>query len=106
MPMTGAAPIAAPGWTAQKETGVRIVDCDVHHSFESPDQLLPYLSRFYQEHLYDQGLTSPAAVTPTRRSARRATTSRIPISSGVTSTSASSSPSRSCWIAGTSTSPC
>ena len=56
MPMTGAAPIAAPGWTADKETGVRIVDCDVHHSFESPEQLLPYLSKFYQEHLYDQGV--------------------------------------------------
>ena len=48
MPMTGAAPIAAPGWTANKETGVRIVACDVHHSFESPEQLLPYLSKFYQ----------------------------------------------------------
>ena len=57
MPMTGAAPIAAPGWTANKETGVRIVDCDVHHSFESAEQLLPYLSKFYQEHLHDQGLT-------------------------------------------------
>lgn len=56
MPMTGAAPIAAPGWTAQKETGVRIVDCDVHHSFERAEQLLPYLSKFHQEHLYDQGL--------------------------------------------------
>ena len=29
----------------------------VHHSFESPEQLIPYLPKFYQEHLYDQGLT-------------------------------------------------
>ena len=106
MPITGAAPVAAPGWTAQKETGVRIVDCDVHHSFESSDQLLPYLSKFYQEHLYDQGLHLPAAATPILRSARRAMTSRIPTSSGATSTSPSNSPSGSCWIAGTSRSPC
>ena len=33
------------------------MDCDVHHSFESPEQLLPYLSKVLSEHLYDQGLT-------------------------------------------------
>ena len=39
----GTAPVAAPGWTARKDSALRIVDCDVHHSFESPEQLLPYL---------------------------------------------------------------
>ena len=106
MPMTGAAPIAAPGWTAQKKTGVRIVDCDVHHSFESPDQLLPYLSKFYQEHLYDQGLQFAGGGYPNTPFRKTRNDLKDPTSSGVTSTSRSSSPSRSCWIAGTSTSPC
>ncbi|MDD9987358.1 MAG: amidohydrolase family protein [Spirochaetaceae bacterium] len=52
----GAAPVAAPGWTARKGSALRIVDCDVHHSFETPEQLLPYLSRVHQEHLIDQGM--------------------------------------------------
>ena len=53
---TGAAPVAAPGWTARKDSALRIVDCDVHHSFESPEQLLPYLSKADREHLIDQGM--------------------------------------------------
>ncbi len=53
---TGAAPIAAPGWTARQQPSFRIVDCDVHHSFETPEQLLPYLSKIHQEHLIDQGM--------------------------------------------------
>jgi predicted TIM-barrel fold metal-dependent hydrolase len=56
----GATPIAAPGWTAQKTAGMTLVDCDVHHSFETPEQLLPYFSKFYREHLSDQGLHLPA----------------------------------------------
>ena len=52
----GAAPIAAPGWTARKESAFRLVDCDVHHSLEKPEQLLPYLSKVHQEHLHDQGM--------------------------------------------------
>ena len=56
MSEAGAAPITAPGWTAKPKDGVSIVDCDVHHNFRDPRQLLPYLSTFYQEHLLDQGL--------------------------------------------------
>ena len=56
MSQVGAAPITAPGWTAKPKNGVAIVDCDVHHNFRHPEQLLPYLSTFYQEHLLDQGL--------------------------------------------------
>ena len=52
----GTAPVAAPGWTARKDSALRIVDCDVHHSFESPEQLLPYLSKADREHLIDQGM--------------------------------------------------
>ena len=61
MTKLGATPIAAPGWTAQTKEGVKIVDCDVHHNFEQPEQLLPYLSRFWQNHLLDQGLHLPSA---------------------------------------------
>lgn len=66
----GAAPVAAPGWTAKAGPGVKLVDCDVHHNFREPEDLLPYLSKFYQEHLLDQGLHLPAAGyanTPYRR---------------------------------------
>ena len=46
------------------------MDCDVHHNFHDPEQLLPYLPKFYQEHLHDQGLHLPGsgyANTPFRR---------------------------------------
>ena len=56
MSQVGARPITAPGWTAKPKEGVAIVDCDVHHSFRGPEQLLPYLSEFYQNHLLDHGL--------------------------------------------------
>ena len=49
---------------------IKLVDCDVHHSFHDPHQLLPYLPKFYQEHLLDQGLHLPGAGyanTPFRR---------------------------------------
>ena len=56
MSQVGAKPITAPGWTGKPKNGVAIVDCDVHHNFRNPEQLLPYLSTFNQEHLLDQGL--------------------------------------------------
>lgn len=56
MSQVGARPVTAPGWTAKPKNGIAIVDCDVHHNFRHPTQLLPYLSKFYQEHLLDQGL--------------------------------------------------
>ena len=56
MSQVGATPITAPGWTGKPKNGVAIVDCDVHHNFRNPEQLLPYLSTFNQEHLLDQGL--------------------------------------------------
>ena len=66
----GSAPIAAPGWTARQAEGVKLVDCDIHHSFRQPEDLLPYLPKFYQEHLLDQGLHLPGsgyANSPYRR---------------------------------------
>ena len=57
----GAAPIAAPGWTAKPKNSVKLVDCDLHHNFRDPEELLPYLSKFYQDHLLDQGLHLPGA---------------------------------------------
>ena len=56
MRQIGSTPVTAPGWTANPKDGIAIVDCDVHHNFRHPTQLLPYLSKFYQEHLLDQGL--------------------------------------------------
>ena len=56
MRQIGSTPVTAPGWTAKPKDGIAIVDCDVHHNFRHPTQLLPYLSKFYQEHLLDQGL--------------------------------------------------
>ena len=56
MSQVGSTPITAPGWTAKPKEGVAIVDCDVHHNFRHPQQLLPHLSKFYQDHLLDQGL--------------------------------------------------
>ena len=55
MSQVGAAPITAPGWTAKAKNGIAVVDCDVHHNFRNPEQLLPYLSTFYQEHFRDGG---------------------------------------------------
>ncbi len=55
----GSAPVSAPGWTKRPKEDVAIIDCDVHHAFRSPEQLLPYLSTFYQNHLHDQGLHLP-----------------------------------------------
>ena len=56
MSQIGAKPVTAPGWTAKPKNGIAIVDCDVHHNFRHPTQLLPHLSKFWQEHLLDQGL--------------------------------------------------
>ena len=52
----GAIPVASPGWTAGQKQDTTLIDCDVHHNFRHPEQLLPYLSTFYQEHFLDQGL--------------------------------------------------
>lgn len=60
----GATPIAAPGWTAEPRDKVGLVDCDVHHNFRKPTDLLPYLSKFYQDHLLDQGLHLPGGGHP------------------------------------------
>lgn len=58
----GATPIAAPGWTGEPRERVGLVDCDVHHNFCKPTDLLPYLSKYYQDHLLDQGLHLPMGI--------------------------------------------
>ena len=102
----GAAPIAAPGWTAKSKERVKLVDCDVHHNIHDPEQLLPYLPKFYQEHLLDQGCTCPAAVTPTRPSAAPVPISKTRNSKSATSTSRLNSRRKNCSTAGISTSGC
>ena len=32
---------------------IRLVDCDVHHTVEKPDDLFPYLPRHYVEYIKD-----------------------------------------------------
>ena len=61
MAKIGAAPVTSPGWTGKPKKGLKIVDCDVHHNISNKDQLMPYLSKIYQEHLLDQGLLAPSA---------------------------------------------
>jgi predicted TIM-barrel fold metal-dependent hydrolase len=61
MAAIGARPIAAPGWTGQPRTDVAIVDCDVHQSLTKNEDLLPYLSRVYQERVTDYGFLLPGS---------------------------------------------
>ena len=61
MEMVGATPVVAPGWTGDPKRDVAIIDCDVHHNISKPEDLLPYLSKPYQEHFLDQGLLTPTA---------------------------------------------
>ncbi|NJN81432.1 MAG: hypothetical protein HC802_03545 [Caldilineaceae bacterium] len=37
----------------------RIIDCDVHHQFDDPKTLFPYLPRHYVEHIQDFGSMMP-----------------------------------------------
>ena len=60
MSKAGTASLTTPGLPARPKEGVAIVDCDVHHNFRRPEELLPYLSKFYREHFLDQGLHLPS----------------------------------------------
>ena len=61
----GAAPIAAPGWTAKPADRVKLVDCDVHQNFREPEELLPYLPKFYQERCSTKACACPTPAMPT-----------------------------------------
>jgi predicted TIM-barrel fold metal-dependent hydrolase len=63
-----AAPTSAPIATqpdekraprSKKPDALRIIDCDVHHQFEKPDVLFPYLPRQYVEYIKDFGTMMP-----------------------------------------------
>lgn len=60
MSKLGAEPVSAPGWTGNPKEGVSLVDCDIHHNFQSSSELMPYLPKFYQDHMIDQGLHLPS----------------------------------------------
>ena len=34
---------------------IRLVDCDVHHTIDKPEDLFPYLPRHYVEYIKDFG---------------------------------------------------
>ncbi len=61
MVVAGAQPITAPGWTGQPKQDIAVIDCDVHHSLPKQDDLIPYLSRVYQERVIDQGFLLPSS---------------------------------------------
>lgn len=45
--------------THNRDQHIPIIDCDVHHAFRSPKDLLPYLPRQYMERVRDLGLGMP-----------------------------------------------
>jgi len=59
MPSTGGQPVTAPGWTGEPNTDIAVIDCDVHHSLKSQDDLLSYLPLVYREQATDQGFLLP-----------------------------------------------
>ena len=61
MTKLGTAPITAPGWTGKPKEGIALIDCDVHHNYKSASELMPYMPKFYQDHMVDQGLHLPGA---------------------------------------------
>ena len=54
----GGRPVTAPGWTGQPRTDIALVDCDIHHKTNKPDDLHPYLPRVYREQTKDYGQRS------------------------------------------------
>ena len=57
----GARPITAPGWTGKPRTDLALIDCDVHQSIKTPEDLFPYLPRVYRDHVIEQGLCLPGS---------------------------------------------
>jgi predicted TIM-barrel fold metal-dependent hydrolase len=57
----GARPVTAPGWSGQPRTDVALIDCDVHQSIKTPEDLFPYLPRVYREQAREQGLCLPGS---------------------------------------------
>jgi uncharacterized protein len=50
--------VTAPGWTGQPRTDLALIDCDIHHKINKPEELAPYLPRVYREQVSDQGFRS------------------------------------------------
>lgn len=59
MAAPGAQIVTAPGWTAQPRTDLALIDCDIHQTIKTPEDLHPYLARVYREQMVDQGLRVP-----------------------------------------------
>ena len=47
--------VTAPGWTGRPRTDLALIDCDIHHKINKPEELAPYLPRVYREQVADQG---------------------------------------------------
>ena len=44
--------VTAPGWTGRARTDLALIDCDIHHKINKPEDLTPYLPRVYREQLF------------------------------------------------------
>jgi len=53
---------ADPKSNGQSATAIRLVDCDLHHMVQRPEDLVPYLPRRYAEYIQDFGTMMP--ITP------------------------------------------
>ena len=61
MTLAGSRPITAPQEGAQRKQDQIIIDCDVHQTYSSPDELIPFLPGVYREIVSNQGVLVPAS---------------------------------------------
>ena len=61
MTLAGSRPITAPLEGAEWKQDQIIIDCDVHQTYSSPDELIPFLPGIYREIVSNQGGLVPAS---------------------------------------------
>ena len=61
MTLAGSRPITAPLEGAEWKQDQIIIDCDVHQTYSSPDELIPFLPGIYREIVSNQGVLVPAS---------------------------------------------
>ena len=61
MTLAGSRPITAPQEGAERKQDQLIIDCDVHQTYRSPDELIPFLPGVYREIVSNQGVLVPAS---------------------------------------------
>ena len=61
MTLAGSRPITAPVNGAERKQDQIIIDCDVHQTYNSTDELMPFLPGIYREIVSDQGVLAPTS---------------------------------------------